>query len=93
MRWLPPIAAVVDFIHYINHGDVDRLGELMTDDHTLCVFDEPTLVGRAANVDAWRGYASGFPDYVIYPERIAECDGTVAVLGTHNGLTPGAAGR
>jgi hypothetical protein len=32
----------------------------MTDDHALVVFDEPPLVGRAANVAAWRGYVERF---------------------------------
>jgi hypothetical protein len=57
----------------------------MTDDHTLRVFDEPPLVGRRANVDAWRGYVESFPDYVVHPRRIAESDGTVAVLGHTTG--------
>ncbi len=85
MRRLPPIAAVIDFIHFINHGDVDGLGNLMTEDHTLRVFDEEQLVGRDANIDAWLGYVSGFPDYVIYPERLAERGATVAVLGHTTG--------
>ena len=42
-------------------------------------------MGREANVEAWRGYAAGFPEYVIYPRQIAEVDGTVAVLGTTTG--------
>ena len=85
VKRLPPIAAVVDFVHYINHGDIDELARLMTDDCTLRVFDEAPLVGREANIDAWRGYARGFPDYTIYPERIAARDGTVALLGRTTG--------
>ena len=64
---LPAVTAVVSFIDAINRGDVERLGELMTEDHHLDVFDEPPLRGKAANLDAWRGYASAFPAYVIYP--------------------------
>ncbi len=53
----------------------------MTDDHTLVVLDDPPLVGRGANQDAWHGYFSSFPDYVIHPRHI-ECSGTsIAVLG------------
>ena len=72
-------------MHSINHGDIDGLAQLMTDDHTLRVFDEAPLIGRQANIDAWRGYAQGFPDYVIYPERITARQGTVAVLGRTTG--------
>jgi ketosteroid isomerase-like protein len=82
---LPPVAAVVSFIDAINRGDVDALAALMADDHHLDVFDEAPLVGRSANIDAWRGYAQAFPRYVIYPEHIAEQDGVVAVLGYTTG--------
>jgi ketosteroid isomerase-like protein len=88
---LPAVAAVVSFIDAINRGDVDRLGDLMTEDHHLDVFDEPPLRGKTANIDAWRGYASAFPAYVIYPHRLAERDDAVAVLGhttgSHLGLS------
>lgn len=82
---LPPVAAVVSFIDAINRGDVEALAALMADDHHLDVFDEAPLVGRSANIDAWRGYAQAFPRYVIYPERIAEQAGVVAVLGYTTG--------
>jgi hypothetical protein len=57
----------------------------MTDDHHLDVFDEAPLVGRDANIQAWRGYAQTFPRYVIYPEQIAALHGVVAVLGYTTG--------
>ena len=82
---LPPVAAVVSFIDAINRGDIDRLSELMADGHHLDVFDEVSLVGRDANVAAWRRYAEAFPRYVIYPKQIAARDGVVAVLGHTTG--------
>ncbi len=81
----PATVAVVEFIDCINRGDVDGLARLMTDDHVLQVMDEPPLVGRDANVEAWRGYATSFPDYVIAPHEISERAGTVAVLGHTTG--------
>jgi SnoaL-like domain len=57
----------------------------MTDDHTLVVPDEAPLVGKNASRDAWQGYFSSFPDYVINPRHVT-CDGpSVAVLGTTTG--------
>lgn len=82
---LPPVALVLSFIERINRGDVESLGELMSEDHQLVVLDEAPLIGRDANVQAWRGYATAFPDYVIYPHRIAESNGRVAVLGRTTG--------
>ena len=91
-RQLPPVAAVISFIDRINHGDADGLGALMSMDHELAVFGEQPLRGRAANIEAWRGYASAFPHYVIYPRAIAEPGASrVAVLGhttgSHLGLS------
>ena len=82
---LPPVAAVVSFIDAINRGDVDALDGLMTHDHHLVVFDEAPLVGRDANIAAWRGYAQAFPRYVIYPEHVAVQGRVVAVLGYTTG--------
>jgi len=82
---LPPTAIVLSFIDRINRGDVDGLSELMTEDHHLVVLDEEPLVGRAANVEAWRGYASSYPRYVIHPRLIAGEGNRVAVLGTTTG--------
>ena len=82
---LPPVAVVVSFIDRINRGDVEGLGELMSEHHQLIVRTEAPLVGREANIKAWHGYASAFPNYVIYPHRIAEREGRVAVLGRTTG--------
>ena len=82
---LPPIAAAIGFIDCINRGDLDGLAELMTDDHRLVVLDEPPLVGRQANREAWNGYFSSFSDYVIYPRHVAGSGASVAVLGTTTG--------
>lgn len=82
---LPPIAAVVSFIDAINNGDVERLATLMSDDHRLQVLDESPVDGRAANLEAWRGYAEAFPRYVIYPEQVVGRDHEVAVLGRTTG--------
>ena len=82
---LSSATVVSAFIDCINHGDIDGLSVLMTDDHKLQVFDEAPLVGRRANVEAWRGYASAFPHYVIYPHEISERGDAVAVLGHTTG--------
>jgi ketosteroid isomerase-like protein len=82
---LSPVAVAISFIDCINRGDLDGLRELMTEDHTLVVLDEAPLVGRGANLDAWHGYFSAFPDYVIHPRHLVPSGATVAVLGTTTG--------
>jgi hypothetical protein len=57
----------------------------MTDDHTLAVFDEAPLVGREANVAAWRGYVERFPRYVIHPHRTEHSGDTVTIVGHTTG--------
>jgi ketosteroid isomerase-like protein len=84
---IPALAVVFSFIDRVNRGDADGLAELMTDDHALEVLDEAPLVGKASNIEAWRGYMSAFPDYVIYPHQLAERDGLVAVVGHTTGKT------
>ena len=82
---MTPVEVVTRFIECINRGDLDGLTALMTDDHTLAILDEAPLVGRDANADAWHGYFTAFPDYVIHPRHIAVKGDTVAILGTTTG--------
>jgi ketosteroid isomerase-like protein len=85
MRGAAPVALAISFVDCINQRDVSRLGDLMSSDHRLDVFDEAPLIGKEANVEAWRGYFDSFPHYVIYPRRIAACGDTVAILGHTTG--------
>ena len=61
------------------------MARLLHPDHRLEVLDEDPLIGRDANIEAWRGYFTAFPDYVIYPRSFAESGTRVAVLGTTTG--------
>ncbi len=82
---LQPLAAVVRFIDAINTADLDALGRFMTDDHRLVVLDEVPVEGRAANVEAWRGYFGSFPEYVIHPRQMTVEGGRVTVVGATTG--------
>jgi len=82
---MPPVAAVLSFIDGINRGDIAHLASLMTDDHRLQVFDESPLDGKERNIEAWRGYTSSFPTYVIYPHQFVVRKTEVIVLGHTTG--------
>ncbi len=84
-RRLPPTAIAIGFVDCINRGDLDRLVAMMSEDHRLEVFDEEPVIGRQANAAAWRRYIDAFPEYVIYPRRIAADDAVVAILGHTTG--------
>jgi hypothetical protein len=79
------VDVVREFIACINAGDVEALGRLMTDDHSLEIFDEAPLVGRDANIEAWHGYAASWPRYRIYEDAIGRRGEWVAVLGHTTG--------
>jgi ketosteroid isomerase-like protein len=79
------VAAVIGFIDAINRGDVGRLTALISPDHRLQVLQEPPVTGQDANRDAWHGYVTAFPDYVIYPDRLVHRGDDVVVLGSTTG--------
>ena len=81
----PAVAAVLSFIDAINRGDVERLGSLMAPDHRLHVLDEAPFDGLAANIAAWTGYTTAFPEYLIYPHRIEARGEEIIVLGRTTG--------
>jgi hypothetical protein len=93
----PPVAVAISFVDCINRTDIVGLSALMSTDHELRVFDEVPLIGRAANTEAWVGYSTSFPDYVIYPHVIAADGETVTILGhttgSHLGLDEDAEAR
>ena len=82
---LPPVAAVIGFIDAINRGHVDRLAAERVRQRVRTVLQEPPLTGREANRGAWNGYLTGFPGYVIYPDRIVHRGDDVLVLGSTTG--------
>ena len=43
------------------------------------------MTGRQANRDAWNGYVTAFPDYVIYPDQLVDRGDDVLVLGSTAG--------
>jgi hypothetical protein len=58
----------------------------MSSDHQLQVHEEPSVTGREANREAWTGYVSAFPEYVIYPDRIVHHGDEVLVSTTGSHL-------
>jgi uncharacterized glyoxalase superfamily protein PhnB/ketosteroid isomerase-like protein len=81
---LPPVAAVLAFVDRINHGDLDGLLALATDDHVLQILDEPPVSGEALR-RAWNGYFTAFPRYVIHPVHLVADGDMVTVLGNTTG--------
>jgi ketosteroid isomerase-like protein len=74
--------AVMAFNDAINAADLARLEGLMTEDHRFVDPAGSEVHGRAACVDAWRGFLSAFPDYRNVFEEVREvAPGEVEVEG------------
>ncbi|MDD4968674.1 MAG: nuclear transport factor 2 family protein [Paludibacter sp.] len=56
---------VLDFVDAINRADVDKMYELMTDDHLFVDSRDNKTSGREIMKQAWIGYFDLFPDYRI----------------------------
>ena len=75
----------MSFVECINRRDLEALTSLMTESHSLVVFNEPPLTGRDANREAWQGYFAAYPEYLIYPRQIASNGNAVAIMGSTTG--------
>lgn len=64
-------ALVRAFNDAINARDTDALAELMTDDHRFVDPAGAVVEGKAACLDAWRGFFAAFPDYRNVFDRVA----------------------
>lgn len=84
---------VLAFVDAINAHDVDRLGELMTDDHTFVDPYGSEVTGREPMLAAWRGYFEWFPDYQIEVNDIFEHESEFGMFGFAGGSFQGNADR
>jgi ketosteroid isomerase-like protein len=76
---------VMAFVDAINRHDVEKLCQLMTDDHLFVDSGGGRYCGRDKMRSGWIGYFSMVPDYAIEVEE-AVCEGPVVVLvGTAHG--------
>jgi uncharacterized protein (TIGR02246 family) len=73
---------VTAFNDAINARDLAGLEGLMTDDHRFVDAAGAEVRGRAACLDAWRGFFTGFPDYRNVFDEVREvAPGEVVATG------------
>jgi len=65
----------------INARDLDALAALMTDDHAFVDTEGVAVQGKAACVDAWRGFFEQFPDYRNTFEHLRAWGDQVVIVG------------
>jgi ketosteroid isomerase-like protein len=77
---------VMDFVEAINSANVDKIYNLMADDHLFIDSRDNRVVGKENMRQAWIRYFELFPDYKIEIFEILEKDSLICVLG-HAGAT------
>ena len=89
---LDPRSVVTAYNNHINTRDLAGLTDLMTGDHTFVDPAGAAVTGRAACVEAWRGFFAAFPDYRnVFTTMVADGD-TVTVIGHSTCSEPALAG-
>ncbi len=78
---MAPEQVVDEFNAAINRRDLAGLAERMTEDHQFIDSANAVLSGKAACLDAWRGFFDAFPDYRNTFTRLSTTNNVVAVEG------------
>ena len=79
------LKTVLDFIDSINSADIDRLYNLMSQNHVFVDSQGNQMVGSDNMRKAWTGYFDLFPDYKIEVTDTIENDSMIIVLGYASG--------
>lgn len=82
---MSPVETVLRFLDCINRRDVDKLVELMTEDHVFIDSLGQSVRGREKMRAAWRGYYAFCPDYWVSHEKVFQNGSLVAVFGSAGG--------
>jgi ketosteroid isomerase-like protein len=82
---MTPVETVLQFLDRINQRDVDKLAELMTEDHVFIDSLGQAVRGREKMRAGWRGYYAFCPDYWVSHEEILQNGSLVAVFGSAGG--------
>lgn len=82
-----PMETVVEFIKRINAGNVDKLCELMTEDHVFQDALGKRFIGRETLRGGWKMYYEMVSDYRVRGEQFFVDKNVVAVFGTASGTS------
>ncbi len=76
---------VQDFIESINTANIDKLYDLMSNDHVFIDSRGNSMVGNDKIKIAWIGYLDLFPDYKIEVTDTLQSDSIIVLLGYASG--------
>jgi ketosteroid isomerase-like protein len=72
---------VISFVKSINDHDVNKIVNLMTEDHIFIDGMDNKTVGKKGMKEAWEGYFQLFPDYQIEISDTTENESVVGLFG------------
>ena len=75
----------LEFIESINSANIDRLYDLMSNDHEFIDSRGNSMVGNDNMKKAWIGYFDLFPDYKIEITDTLQNDSIIVLLGYASG--------
>jgi ketosteroid isomerase-like protein len=80
---------VLKFVEAINTADIDKIGDLMSEDHIFIDSGDGKYQGRDFMKQGWIGYFSMFPDYKIEVIDIIESGAMIGIFGYASGTYKG----
>jgi ketosteroid isomerase-like protein len=79
------LKVVRDFIESINSANIDRIYNLMSNDHVFIDSQGNKMIGNENMKKAWSGYFGLFPDYKIEITDTLKNDSMIVLLGYASG--------
>lgn len=74
-------AIVIRFVDAINDHNIDKIVDLMSEDHIFIDACGDKYVGKKGMKDGWKGYYALFPDYKIDISDIIVNDSIIGLFG------------
>lgn len=75
----------MNFVKAVNSHQLNKITELMTEDHTFINSHGKKVQGKGNMKKAWKGYFEFFPDYTIEITEIIEDQETIGLFGRASG--------
>jgi ketosteroid isomerase-like protein len=82
---LTPTEVALEFVKRINARNVNKLCELMTEDHVFIDSGGNPFQGREMMRNAWNSYYEWFPDYAITVIDVLADGNVVGLFGSTSG--------
>jgi ketosteroid isomerase-like protein len=76
---------ILTFVNAINDHDVDRIFDLMSDDHMFIDGQGNKQEGRSSIKVGWKNYYQMFPDYSLEITDVIESDSIIGLFGYASG--------